>query len=108
PPSLCLAAPPPPTHPLSLHDALPIYNPRSSTWSRARRARGSHPSRPPQGAHAPSRQTPRPDRQPRGDRRRTRCDEGRRSSCEPEIGRAHVELQSRENLVCRLLLEKKK
>src|SRR5436309_7639716 len=25
-----------------------------------------------------------------------------------EIGRAHVELQSRENLVCRLLLEKKK
>src|SRR6266700_8178181 len=29
------------------------------------------------------------------------------SSC-PEIGRAHVELQSRENLVCRLLPEKKK
>jgi len=25
-----------------------------------------------------------------------------------QIGRAHVELQSRENLVCRLLLEKKK
>src|SRR2546430_10091122 len=30
-------------------------------------------------------------------------------SCEPrEIGRAHVELQSQSNLVCRLLLEKKK
>src|SRR5690606_42147159 len=27
---------------------------------------------------------------------------------DPEIGRAHAELQSRENLVCRLLLEKKK
>src|SRR2546430_3178909 len=26
----------------------------------------------------------------------------------PEIGRAHVELQSQSNLVCRLLLEKKK
>src|SRR2546428_9971977 len=27
--------------------------------------------------------------------------------CEREIGRAHVELQSRSDLVCRLLLEKK-
>src|SRR5206468_5856006 len=29
-------------------------------------------------------------------------------STQPEIGRAHVELQSRSDLVCRLLLEKKK
>src|SRR2546430_6202852 len=29
-------------------------------------------------------------------------------NCEQEIGRAHAELQSQSNLVCRLLLEKKK
>src|SRR5947209_13915169 len=29
-------------------------------------------------------------------------------NCDLEIGRAHVELQSRQYLVCRLLLEKKK
>src|SRR2546430_13325459 len=31
-----------------------------------------------------------------------------RKLTEPQIGRAHVELQSQSNLVCRLLLEKKK
>src|SRR2546430_13573181 len=31
-----------------------------------------------------------------------------RLSCPPEIGRAQSELQSQSNLVCRLLLEKKK
>src|SRR5690606_39737355 len=36
--------------------------------------------------------------------RRRQCSSQRRKL---KIGRAHVELQSRENLVCRLLLEKK-
>src|SRR6266511_4751381 len=49
---------------------------------------------------------------------RSTCRRRRRSACgipsprpsgsSPKIGRAHAELQSRENLVCRLLLEKKK
>src|SRR2546430_9134715 len=34
--------------------------------------------------------------------------QGRRQRSAHEIGRAHVELQSQSNLVCRLLLEKKK
>src|SRR3712207_7886701 len=33
---------------------------------------------------------------------------GERGHADPEIGRAHAELQSRQYLVCRLLLEKKK
>src|SRR5690606_40119434 len=73
-------APPPSTYALSLHDALPI----SCEWPQP------HP-----GDHSlPSRH--RRERQPHRLRRRPRSEE-------------HTsELQSRENLVCRLLLEKKK
>src|SRR2546430_11461734 len=63
---------------LSLHDALPI------SFGRADRRRGSRPAR--RGA---------------GGRRRTRAQQGRSEE--------HTsELQSQSNLVCRLLLEKKK
>src|SRR5690606_42021239 len=77
---------------LSLHDALPILRPRSAVGDRG------HPRRSPTGARAAAVQGP---------GRRGRGDEGgghrvRRSE-------EHTsELQSRENLVCRLLLEKKK
>src|SRR5690606_42152717 len=82
----------PVTCPLSLHDALPIS--------------GSGPRRPPTRA-APHRRRGRPHRRLAargsgfGDRVQARA-ERRRSE-------EHTsELQSRENLVCRLLLEKKK
>src|SRR2546430_10331867 len=39
--------------------------------------------------------------------RRLRVRTGKAGPRESEIGRAHVELQSQSNLVCRLLLEKK-
>src|SRR5690606_41863090 len=71
---------PPELYPLSLHDALPIC-PRH----RNRRRRTPAPAR-----------RPRPRPRPCSARRCTRSEE-------------HTsELQSRENLVCRLLLEKKK
>src|SRR5690242_21176647 len=41
-------------------------------------------------------------------RRLHRADGVRLRRAHPQIGRAHVELQSHVNLVCRLLLEKKK
>src|SRR5690606_39380353 len=102
----CLPAPAaPPTEPcaLSLHAALPISNRhqtarpgRWAPWSTAgpsawRAARRALPSAAPSGLLAPPvplTGTPAP------------------SVPRTEIGRAHVELQSRENLVCRLLLEK--
>src|SRR3712207_8964542 len=85
---------------LSLHDALPICT-RSA---RRERDRGA------------SRQPPRPRRERRSGRRAQRRElppgAARRGEAararEGEIGRAHVELQSRQYLVCRLLLEKKK
>src|SRR5690606_41328290 len=46
---------------------------------------------------------PRPPACPPGHQRMVAGEAG-----EQQIGRAHAELQSRENLVCRLLLEKKK
>src|SRR3712207_7296885 len=81
---------------LSLHDALPIFPPsqrRSCAAPRSRRCRA------PPGATARSRgRRARPGGRPRR-RRRTR---GGRSE-------EHTsELQSRQYLVCRLLLEKKK
>src|SRR2546427_8486762 len=65
---------------LSLHDALPISRSREGRYS------GFGPQRPKCVAVRPM----------------SLCD----GIC--EIGRAHVELQSQSNLVCRLLLEKKK
>src|SRR5690242_21361191 len=89
------ALPPTQTYTLSLHDALPIstqssvidiptrrenHPPVSRRLTNWRRMTSRHPAaRPPQ------------------------C-----CSLSQEIGRAHVELQSHVNLVCRLLLEKKK
>src|SRR3712207_7550266 len=72
---------------LSLHDALPIWRPgrRSPTGTCPRRARRRRPRRapPPSSSSRPSRAAPRSEE--------------------------HTsELQSRQYLVCRLLLEKKK
>src|SRR5207302_9044875 len=83
---LSLHAPPPTAYcPLSLHDALPISStcaaPRLTAIWFVRRSSGQARCRRPAPAAAPPNE---------------------------QIGRAHVELQSRENLVCRLLLEKKK
>src|SRR5690606_40197082 len=94
-----LPAPPPPgASPLSLHDALPISVPRPPAPAVAHRPGGARCAVPqPVLLHR------------RGDgaggRGRRRADHQRRPV---EIGRAPSELQSRENLVCRLLLEKKK
>src|SRR5690606_39857971 len=107
---LFLFVSPPPTHisPLSLHDALPIC---SSTPTRgACRGRGGSgacpcPSSP--GCTGCSRR-----RRGSGRARRRSTAAGRCSSPGPRCGRRSEEhtseLQSRENLVCRLLLEKKK
>src|SRR5690606_39931359 len=79
---------------LSLHDALPIWRPEGLESLRDGRAGEGH-------AHS-------------GDRvRRTGLDRRRRSPAETGVRDARSEehtseLQSRENLVCRLLLEKKK
>src|SRR5690606_41609715 len=71
---------------LSLHDALPIFRGRRCPGHAARRRPG------------PGRRPVRPDR-PRS----------RRDSESDHRSEEHTsELQSRENLVCRLLLEKKK
>src|SRR5690606_40177222 len=93
---------------LSLHDALPIFcahsdpSPRSPSPHCAPRAAGSRPTGTivgdPTAVHTP------PVR---------RGDEGRRDDPRPQSrhrrSEEHTsELQSRENLVCRLLLEKKK
>src|SRR5690606_40416930 len=99
PASLFTAAPTTELYTLSLHDALPIFLPARARRGRALSARRPHR---PAGrrllAHRAA--LPRPDA----------C--GHRRPAPPrrggEIGRATSELQSRENLVCRLLLEKKK
>src|SRR5207249_11482996 len=104
----CSLNPPPPTatSPLSLHDALPI--------SYARRF-SERPS-PPCLRYRPTSRAQRFGgrcRAPPG-RRRTRAHTDprappstTRAARQRQIGRAHVELQSRFDLVCRLLLEKK-
>src|SRR5690606_41005679 len=107
-PSLCLATPPAPTgiYTLSLHDALPISH--RHRWRRDRRVR-------PLGRWR--RQLldlltllPRRDGH---DRRSTDLllpgvRQHRRVRGRPRSEEHTSELQSRENLVCRLLLEKKK
>src|SRR5690606_41552826 len=88
---------PPEIYTLSLHDALPICrNPRRPRRSRSR---------------TPALQPPRPvrvrDRRSRHPRQPSRA--GRRGPRWARRSEEHTsELQSRENLVCRLLLEKKK
>src|SRR5438093_5976572 len=79
---------------LSLHDALPIFGLRRAVAP----ALGEHGDRlAPARRRAPARgDVPAPARRRRGLLARS-----------PQIGRAHVELQSLTNLVCRLLLEKK-
>src|SRR5690606_40883205 len=87
----------PPTYTLSLHDALPISQPRQH------RAR---PVRPDGGGDRPH---SRVDRM--GARTCDRRPKSARSSTHSVNTRSEEhtsELQSRENLVCRLLLEKKK
>src|SRR5690606_40529497 len=85
--------PPPATYTLSLHDALPI-------WPAGRRHRGRRRGRGtpcPRGHRAFGRQ---------GDACRRH---GQHGLCRRGRSEEHTsELQSRENLVCRLLLEKKK
>src|SRR5690606_40803865 len=82
-------------HPLSLHDALPISRSRVSRCRRTWRCRTGSPSSCRAGNTAPARPCARAP--PRRSRARCRRSEEHTS-----------ELQSRENLVCRLLLEKKK
>src|SRR5690606_40125875 len=97
------ATAPPDIYTLSLHDALPISRVRPS-------GRGSAPDRPrTDRARCPGR----PRRARRSGRRSGSARAPLRRGGEP--GRARdrseehtSELQSRENLVCRLLLEKKK
>src|SRR5690606_40627018 len=89
---------------LSLHDALPI----SGGGDRGRRE--SVPRAPP--ARSPPRPTRRRARAPES-RRRIRCarpasPRRRGAACSGRSEEHTSELQSRENLVCRLLLEKKK
>src|SRR3712207_8566007 len=80
---------------LSLHDALPIST-RSPCRRRRRRSRGSSANRAPPGTRPrPGRTTP--ARGPRPRRPGT-----------PRSEEHTSELQSRQYLVCRLLLEKKK
>src|SRR5690606_40386379 len=96
----CSATPTPEFYPLSLHDALPI-SPLGHRGApqRERGQHGQHRHRrePPEiAAFEPARHHPRiEERQPGAD--------------QPHRSEEHTsELQSRENLVCRLLLEKKK
>src|SRR5690606_39393973 len=87
--------PTPDPSPLSLHDALPICRHRSAGGRAARARRGETPARQTRAS------TPR-RRALRGCGRPPSRQSNRRSE-------EHTsELQSRENLVCRLLLEKKK
>src|SRR5690606_40591448 len=93
------ASPPPALSPLSLHDALPISRPssrrRSAPPSARRRTRSS--------AHRPSRSAAEPCPPAR-----SWCPAWRRPAPCTRSEEHTSELQSRENIVCRLLLEKKK
>src|SRR5690606_41673662 len=92
-------AAPPAISTLSLHDALPISPPASAPPKRSKSSRAGPATR---AAPAPVRHGPLP-RSPTGGR------SGRPGWSAPPRSEEHTsELQSRENLVCRLLLEKKK
>src|SRR5690606_39564803 len=75
---------------LSLHDALPIYGSRHPGRRRRRWQHGRDPQR------------------GRGIRHRGPARAGRLDAAQDRSEEHTSELQSRENLVCRLLLEKKK
>src|SRR5207302_8635558 len=96
-PSSSTAPPTPEIHPLSLHDALPILH------GPDRRHAGDLPQRElHRGRRARGRR-----RDPRA-RRIARAADARRPRRVRRSEEHTSELQSRENLVCRLLLEKKK
>src|SRR5690606_41179150 len=101
-----------PAHPsiytLSLHDALPIFrtrcvpSPSSKAWLKTSWPRRSLPTR---GAPSPC-----PDHESSGSGLSS-TPHSARTCATSGVGRSEEhtsELQSRENLVCRLLLEKKK
>src|SRR5690606_39616923 len=97
----CSRPPPPAPPPLSLHDALPICRLRRPAGGGHSRARGCR-----RAAHVARRRDGRREGGRRG-RQDDRRAQGR--SLPPARSEEHTsELQSRENLVCRLLLEKKK
>src|SRR5688500_14512356 len=88
--------PPTPAYPLSLHDALPICSQSATTSSWERR-----------GSVPPSRARPESSGFPPWGSSRSFPPESKPCASR-KIGRAQSELQSPCNLVCRLLLEKKK
>src|SRR3712207_8259532 len=92
---------------LSLHDALPI----SSARRRARGSSGSAAARSAARARAAAATPPASRRATARARAGTRAAPSRRTGCACGRGRSEEhtsELQSRQYLVCRLLLEKKK
>src|SRR5690606_41742749 len=103
PPPLLAGPAPPPTVPPPLHDALPICRAPSPTETPPPSARAA-PAAPPTPAHAP----PAGARRMHSIRLLWRTSRAVRRSSLPRSEEHTSELQSRENLVCRLLLEKKK
>src|SRR5690606_41901466 len=89
-------------HALSLHDALPIYAAGAATSSAAARRAGGRHDRRRNRIHRRAVQVAGPQALAGGGRARHGL---RRLHCRSEEHTS--ELQSRENLVCRLLLEKK-
>src|SRR5690606_41010870 len=101
---VCRPPPPTPTPPLALHAALPTCPepPRSSCSPRMADPAASTASPAPAGENLDS-----PDFSAHRTSRSRRCSSRARQI--PARSEEHTsELQSRENLVCRLLLEKKK
>src|SRR5690606_41961725 len=88
---------PPPIHTLSLHDALPISPASTATWA-------PEPASTPAASVAARTPSPHPSRTAAGCPTATRSPSG---SVRTRSEEHTSELQSRENLVCRLLLEKK-
>src|SRR5690349_23663987 len=102
-----LSPPPatPETYTLSLHDALPISRPPGDTRAAAPGARGSRAAPPPTAA------APRPRAPPHRTPPRATAPASapsRRTGTAARSEEHTSELQSRRDLVCRLLLEKKK
>src|SRR5690606_41373820 len=101
PDSLSTAPPPTELYTLPLHDALPIC-PAGRLLARGDHRRGRN-------ADATSGRPSQPALRHRAGRADPRAHLHRREPAPPDRSEEHTsELQSRENLVCRLLLEKKK
>src|SRR5690606_40573892 len=100
-PVVAIPTPPPAIYTLSLHDALPIL-PEWRRRSRANRCKGPAAIR---GSGTSGNEK---DAE-KGDEWKTWCSsyKGQITSEDKQIEEHTSELQSRENLVCRLLLEKK-